>query len=132
MLKKQIDEVKKVLPVAELKLPEGIIKLRKDKEDIEMFLNSLETQLIEGKLNKAEYEEMKRINTKKLEDIEKRLEKEWKDIDRVMKPYSEEGLTPEDAQVTRKKRKKRVSKRKSKKEEDRKKKILKGLKELKE
>jgi hypothetical protein len=98
MVKKQMDEIKKVLPVAELKLPENMINLRKEKEDIEMFLESLESQHIEGKINKAEYEEMKKINVKKLNDVESKLEKEWKDIDRVMKPGEEEGETSEDVQ----------------------------------
>ena len=132
MIKKQIDEVKKVLPVAELKLPENMIKLRKDKEDIEMFLESLETQRIEGKISKAEYEELKRINVKKLDDIMAKLQKEWKDIDRVMKPEEEEGETTEDSQgdVVKKRKSKRKSKSKknAKSERDRKKKILKDLK----
>jgi chromosome segregation ATPase len=132
MVKKQMDEIKKVLPIAELKLPENMIKLRKDKEDIEMFLDSLESQHIEGKINKAEYEELKKINVKKLNDVESKLEKEWKDIDRVMKPSEEEGETSEDVQggiVKKKKaRRSKTSKKKAKKERDRKKKILKDLK----
>ena len=133
MVKKQMDEIKKVLPVAELKLPENMIKLRKDKEDIEMFLESLESQRIEGKINKAEYEEMKKINLKKLDDVERSLEREWKDIDRVMKPDAEEGETEEDAQVSAMKKKKskrnvKKARKKAKNEKDRKKKILKDLK----
>ena len=137
MVKKQMDEIKKVLPVAELKLPENMIKLRKDKEDIEMFLDSLETQRVEGKINKAEYEEMKKINVKKLNDVESKLAKEWKDIDRVMKPEEEGEETLEDTQggvVKRKKtrRNSKVSKKRSRSERERKKKILKNLKDLKE
>ena len=137
MVKKQIDEVKKVLPVAELKLPENMINLRKEKEDIEMFLESLESQHIEGKINKAEYEEMKRINMKKLDDVERKLEKEWKDIDRVMSSDEEEGETAEDTQggIVRKKKSRRnpkVAKKRAKNERDRKKKILKSLKDLRE
>ena len=133
LVKKQIEEIKKVLPIAELKLPENMIKLRKDKEDIEMFLESLETQAIEGKIDKAEYEEMKKINLKKLKDIENKLKKEWNDIDRVIKPDEpEEKETEEDAQEKvekkAKKKRKRKAKKKTKTESDRKKKILKGLK----
>ena len=109
-----------------------MIKLRKDKEDIEMFLESLETQAIEGKINKVEYEEMRKINLKKLNDIETKLQEEWKDIDRVLKPDSpEEGETEEDSQEPvkkAKKRKRRKSKKKTKSESEKKKKILKGLK----
>lgn len=135
MLKKQIEQIKKVLPVAELKLPESMINMRKDKEDIEMFLESLELQYDEGKINKAEYDELKKINNKKLKDIEDKLEKEWKDIDRVMKPGEDEGTTEEDSQEQKTKRKKKKTKRsrkRAKSDEDRKKKILKSLKEIKE
>ena len=112
---------------------EGKAMLGKDKEDIEMFLESLETQAIEGKIDKAEYEEMKKINLKKLKDIENKLKKEWNDIDRVIKPDEpEEKETEEDAQEKvekkAKKKRKRKAKKKTKTESDRKKKILKGLK----
>lgn len=134
LIKRQIEDIKKVLPVADLKLPEDIVKLRKGKEDVEMFLNSLESQAREGKIGKLEYEEMKRVNSKKLDEIEKSLEREWKELGMVINPGGEEEkATSSDAQTepekrTKKSRRKKASKKISKSEEDSKKKILKELK----
>ncbi|MFH0929002.1 MAG: methyl-accepting chemotaxis protein [Candidatus Aenigmatarchaeota archaeon] len=151
LIKKQIDEIKKVLPVADLKLPEELIKLRKEKEDIEMFLDSLETQAIQHKINKAEYEEMKRLNEKKLDGIRAKLEAQWKDIEIMLHPEAAKKeavpIEPEPREQPKsekaksdeaKKKPKKVKKRERKKTkkkanglEDQKKKILKDLKELK-
>ncbi|MBN2202774.1 MAG: hypothetical protein JW700_01115 [Candidatus Aenigmarchaeota archaeon] len=155
LIKKQIEEIKKILPVADLKLPEELIKLRKEKEDIKMFMDSLEMQMIEHKMNKAEYEEMKRLNERKLDEIRSKIEEQWKNIDvllhpqaakeRVSEPKKEEPLEKEEKpqkkeseekpkkedKKTKKEKKKPKKTKKTKGNEDQKKKILDNLKELK-
>ena len=131
IIKKEMDKINKILPVAELKLPEEIIKLRKEREDIEMFLESLEAQFVSNSINKAEYEDVRRSNLKKLSEIEGKLEKEWKSISGMLneeKPETEE--TPEEKKEIKKKTKKKARKR-LKSESSRKKKILSDLKKMK-
>ncbi len=134
MIKKEMDKINKVLPVAELKLPEEIVKLRKEREDIEMFLESLEAQFVSNSINKAEYEDVRRSNLKKLSDIEGKLEKEWKSIGGMLneeKPETEN--VPEENKEVKKKRKakKSVRRKRTKSESSRKKKILSDLKKIK-
>jgi hypothetical protein len=91
LIKKQIENIKKVLPVVELKLPESIINLRKEREDIRLLLESLEEQYAKGKISKNEYETVKNANIKKLESIRIDLEKEWKKVEKIIKPPEKEG-----------------------------------------
>ena len=86
LIKKEIEDIKKVLPVAELKLPENIINLRKEREDIKMLLDSLEDQRTAGKISRDEYESIKDANVKRLEEIRSLLEKEWKNVETLIKP----------------------------------------------
>jgi hypothetical protein len=86
LIKKEIEEIKKVLPVAELKLPENIINLRKEREDIKMLLDSLEDQRTAGKISRNEYESIKDANVKRLEEIRSLLENEWKNVENLIKP----------------------------------------------
>jgi hypothetical protein len=132
LIKKEIEKINKVLPVAEIKLPEEVIKLRKEREDIEMFLESLESQFANDKISKAEYEDVRRSNLKKLEDIEDKLEKEWKDIDKMIKAEKPEE-TPKEGEEKKKSkvRTKKKAKKKRKSQSSRKKKILSELKKMK-
>jgi hypothetical protein len=95
LIKKQIEDIKKVLPIAELKLPESIINLRKEREDIKLLLDSLEDQTNKGKISKIDYEAMKNANMKKLENIRVDLEKEWKKIGKLLNIPEKEGSAEE-------------------------------------
>jgi hypothetical protein len=90
LIKKQLEDIKKVLPVAELKLPENIINLRKEREDIRLFLDSLEEQFSGGKITKEEVENIKDANLKRLEEIRTSLDSEWKKIEKLIKPVEKE------------------------------------------
>jgi hypothetical protein len=102
LIKKEIEEIKKVLPVAELKLPENIINLRKEREDIKMLLDSLEDQHIVGKISRDEYESIKDANMKRLEEVRSLLEKEWKNVENLIKPAEggAEGVEGEKVEKT--------------------------------
>ncbi|MEM5875335.1 MAG: hypothetical protein QXW01_00080 [Candidatus Aenigmatarchaeota archaeon] len=80
-IKNQIDEINKVLPIVETKIPETIIKLREERDDLLLLLNSLETQMKEGKISKKSYEESKKKALQKLDKIREELIKEWKKIE---------------------------------------------------
>jgi hypothetical protein len=91
LMQKQIEEIGKVLPIAQLNLPETIQELRKERNDIHLFLESLEEQFKEKKISKGEYEEIKRNNLKKLEEIDAKLKKEWEKLEQLMKPPEKVG-----------------------------------------
>jgi len=95
LIKKQMDEIKKVLPIAELKLPENLINLRKEREDIRLLLESLEEQVARGKISKSDYQSIREANNKKLEKIRADLEKEWKKIGIKITPPGKEEEVPE-------------------------------------
>jgi hypothetical protein len=86
VIKKQIDEVKKVLPIMDLKLPENIISLRKEREDIRMLMESLQDQFEMRKISRQEYENIKNANSKRLDEIKVSLESEWKKVESLVKP----------------------------------------------
>jgi hypothetical protein len=95
LIKKQIDDIKKVLPIVELKLPESIINLRKEREDIRMLVESLEDQMMRGKITSIEFDAMKKANMEKLEDIRIELEKEWKKVGELAPPKEgEQAVEP--------------------------------------
>lgn len=90
VMKKQIEEINKVLPIVQVKLPETIIDLRKNRDDILLLLSSMEEKMREGKISKEEYESVKRINEKKLREIEELLRKEWKKVEKMVKVAEKE------------------------------------------
>jgi len=104
LIKKQIEDIKKVLPIADLKLPENIINLRKEREDINSLLESLEEQCVRGKVSKDEFAKIKDANTKRLEEIRTSLESEWKNIGDLIKPAEKEE--PEEAEPAKMKEEK--------------------------
>ena len=106
LIKKQVDDIKKVLPIADLKLPENIINLRKEREDINLLLESLEEQCARGKISKDEFAKIKDANTKRLEEIRTSLESEWKNIEDLIKPAEKEEAEP--AKTEEEKPKKKV------------------------
>jgi len=85
LIKKQIEDIKKILPVADLKLPESLVNLRKEREDISLFLDSLEDQYANGKILKLEYENIKSANMRRLEEIRTKIEGEWKKVEEMLK-----------------------------------------------
>jgi DNA repair exonuclease SbcCD ATPase subunit len=88
MISKELENVKNFIssriPVLET-LSEPLKKLKEQKEEIEVILNSLDEKYSEGKIAEDEYSKIKENNTKKLEEIEKELKKEWKRIERTRK-----------------------------------------------
>lgn len=81
VVQKQMEEINKVLPTFQAKLPEPIVNLRKEKDDILVFLDSLEEQSKTGTISIGESEDVKKKNLKKLSIIEKKLGEEWKKIE---------------------------------------------------
>ncbi|MEM5869916.1 MAG: hypothetical protein QXR09_01980 [Candidatus Aenigmatarchaeota archaeon] len=86
LIQKQIQEINRVLPMVEVKLPDTIINLRKERDDIIAFLNYLEEQFKAKKISKEEYEKISESNKKKLERVEKELRKEWERVEKWIKP----------------------------------------------
>jgi antitoxin component HigA of HigAB toxin-antitoxin module len=84
LVQKQIEEINKVLPIVKTRLPETVEKLKREKDDILLFLNSLEDQLKSGAISVGEYEEVKKKNLQRLADVEKRLEREWKLVEEII------------------------------------------------
>ena len=84
LIEKQLESINKVLPLAELKLPENIIDLRKEREDILLLLDSLREQYEKKKITKAEYKSFKEGNEKRLKEIEDELRKEWKNVEEMI------------------------------------------------
>jgi len=85
VIKKQIEEINKVLPILRAKLPDEIAKLRGEKEDISLLLDAMKEQLNAGKISKVEYERAKKNNEKKLKEIERDLDKEWRKIENLFR-----------------------------------------------
>jgi len=81
---KQIEEMNKILPIADAKLPENITNFRRDKDDIMLFLNSLEDQYKRGKVSKQEYESVKIANIRKLGELKANLENEWRKLEQAV------------------------------------------------
>jgi len=85
LIQKQLEQLNKVIPIAELKIPESIISLRKEREDIKAFLESVEEQFRKKEITKEEYESIKSGNMKKLKDMEKKLKEEWDRFEKTIK-----------------------------------------------
>ncbi len=90
IIKKQLENINKILPLAEVKLPENIIDLRKEREDILLLLDSLQEQYENKKITRAEYKNFKEGNETRLKEIEKQLASEWKKIERIIKVSGKE------------------------------------------
>ncbi len=90
LIKKQLENIDKVLPLVEVKIPENIIDLRKEREDILLLLDSLQEQYNNKKITKNEYKSFKEGNEKRLEEIEKELKKEWKNVEKMIRSTEKE------------------------------------------
>jgi len=80
----QLKEFEKSVPLIEAKIPETIRNLRDEKNDLVIFLDSLESQLKEGKISLGEYEKTKKEIEKKIREIEAKLIDEWKKIEKFL------------------------------------------------
>ncbi|MBI4175767.1 MAG: hypothetical protein HY518_01050 [Candidatus Aenigmarchaeota archaeon] len=69
-----------IIPVVRLKLPDTIQSLKKDRDDIETLLASLEKAYKGKSLSRKEYLKARETNLQKLADIEEHLKKEWQKI----------------------------------------------------
>jgi hypothetical protein len=83
VIRKQIEEISKILPAIQTKLPEIIEKLKKEKEDILMFLEFSEQQAKIGAIGRGDFELSKQKNMQRLEEIDKQLQKEWEDFKEI-------------------------------------------------
>lgn len=96
LLQRQIENINKMVPVLQSNVPEPIIRLRQERDDIKIFLESLETQFKSGKLKLRDYEGIKKKNLAKLKSLEKALEREWKSVEEMFrKRPKEEAELPE-------------------------------------
>jgi len=98
LLQKQLENVNKVLPLVDVKLPQEIIDLRREKDDILLLLDSLQEQYNTKKITKVEYTNFKEGNEKRLKEIDKQLEKEWKKVERLTKPSGKEKPVEQQAE----------------------------------
>jgi hypothetical protein len=77
----KLDETKKVLnmlvPIVQMKMPEKIEKLKKERDDITVLLSTMEEQQKSGGLGQEEYLQTRSANEKKLEEINALISEEW-------------------------------------------------------
>jgi hypothetical protein len=85
VLKKQMEEISKILPVVKVKLPDEVLNLRREKEDIQLLLDSMKEQLNARKISKGEYDKVKKSNEKKLKEIDRDMQKEWKKVENLFR-----------------------------------------------
>jgi hypothetical protein len=91
LIQKQIAEINKVLPVAQINMPENIAALKKQKNDILMFLSSLEDQAKAKKISVGEYEDIKKKNMDRINELDAKLRDEWEKI----QPLTEKKEKPQ-------------------------------------
>lgn len=130
VIQKQIEEINKVLPVVQSRLPETIVNLRKEKENILLFLDSLEQQLKVGAISIGEYEDAKKKNLNKLAKIESNLKEEWERVEELIKKgeIPKEKETVKVVEMEKKETKEEmVRKKATPKEIDRKEQVLKEV-----
>jgi hypothetical protein len=104
-IKKEVENIDKVLPMVNEKLPDDILELRKEREDINMLLVSLQEQLDTKKITKTEYTSFKEGNEKRLREIERQLDKEWKKFEKKSKPeeaQETQAISPQAQDVVKK------------------------------
>lgn len=77
----KLDETKKILnmlvPIVQMKMPEKIEKLKKERDDITVLLSTMEEQQKSGGLGQEEYLQTRSANEKKLEEINALISEEW-------------------------------------------------------
>ena len=145
VIKRQVEELNKLIPISQLKLPESVNILLREREDITLLIESLNEQLKSGRIGMNEYQAIKDKNTRKLSQIEKKLKAEWKKVEKLPsvlekeklqearqppKQESEKGAKPEEKKelAKEKENKKEKSKSESKNKNVKKKKHVKEKK----
>jgi uncharacterized coiled-coil DUF342 family protein len=117
-IRTQIDEINKVLPIAEAKIPETIKRLREERDDILLLLQSLETELKQGKISLGDYNSSKSKALEKLRRIEDQLIEEWKKVEKFIESGGVEAIpTIEKKEETKETEVKVEQKEEEKKEE---------------
>ncbi len=82
-MKRLAEEMPRLLPVVETKPPQNIVELQRDREDIKLLLESMQEQLVKGKISRQDYEGAKVANLRKLEQIRTSLEGEWRKLEQI-------------------------------------------------
>jgi hypothetical protein len=102
VIKKQIEDISKALPMIKINLPEPILEIRKGMDDIHLLLNSVEEQYRNGKIRLTDYNKIRDINKKKLEEMQNEIKDEWNRIISSLKQRrGEEVAEPTPATETR-------------------------------
>ncbi len=96
LIKAQLEEINKVLPIAEAKIPETIKNLREEKENILLLIKTLESDLQTGRISIGDYEESKRKALERLRKIDEELVEEWKKIEKFLETGGLEALPLEE------------------------------------
>ncbi|MFH7880730.1 MAG: hypothetical protein QXI09_01855 [Candidatus Aenigmatarchaeota archaeon] len=91
-LKSQIDEINKVLPIVETKIPETIQKLREERDDILLLIKALDNDLQLGRISIGDYNKSRENALKKLREINEKLVEEWKKIEKFIEEGGLEAL----------------------------------------
>ncbi len=98
VLQKKFGEIEKIIPIVKMKLPETITHLRDERNDIMTLLASLDEQLKSGAITKEYYEEIKKKNLERLEEINNQLIEEWKKIEKFIEESGVEKPPEETSQ----------------------------------
>ena len=75
-----MEELNKALPIINVKIPESIAAMRKERDDITLFMSSIGDEFRKKKISAAEYEGIRKKNKDKLDEIEKGIRAEWEKI----------------------------------------------------
>jgi len=98
-VKKNIENLNTIIPIAEMKMSPSITRLKNEKDDINSLLNSVKKQYSDGKMTKKEYENIKHSFEKNLKDLEKELIVEWKEFEKISKPVEKPEKIQEDVET---------------------------------
>jgi len=109
--KTQIDEINKVMPIVETKIPETIKRLREERDDVLLLLKSLEEELKQGKISQEDYNNSKKKAMQKLREIEDKLIDEWKRIEKFIESGGMEAIPGEEAKEIKEEKLEEVSKK---------------------
>jgi hypothetical protein len=85
ILGKEQESIKNVMAIAQTNVPEPILTLRKEREDIKLFMDSLEEQMKLGKIRAVDYENTKKKNSENLKEINESITREWKKFEQMLK-----------------------------------------------
>lgn len=94
LITKQLQELNKVIPIAELKVPEKLLNLRKEREDVKILLEAVEEQFKNKEITKEEYESLRNGSMKKLNSLGEKLKEEWERFEKTVKTQKSEATQP--------------------------------------